>query len=205
MNRIAFLMTAFAVLITPFALGKDYLLSVKGQKQGQFKAEGYAAASNKIRCVSFEYSIKSPRDVATGQSSGKRQHGSIRIVKEWGASSPMFHNALTGNEALTSVEFQFTRVDQRTGSEVIYQTITLTNATVAEIRQYIAPRISTEGAKLPAGTSSPGMEEITLSFDQILMANVDGKTTTGTAAGTGKAFEAGAVRPGRVPPPATKQ
>jgi hypothetical protein len=29
------------------------------------------------------YTVKSPRDLATGQSSGKRQHGAITITKEW--------------------------------------------------------------------------------------------------------------------------
>ena len=206
MNRIPFLATAAAVLITPFALGKDFLLSVKGQKQGQFKAEGYAPASNKIRCVGFEYSIQSPRDVSTGQSSLKRQHGSIKIVKEWGASSPLFHNALTNSEVLTSVEFQFVKTDQRTGNEVIYHTITLTNATVAEIRQYIAPRGTAEGSKQPAAADSLGFEEITLVFSQgLIMANVEGKTTTGAAAATGKALDSGLVRPARIPPPTAKK
>jgi type VI secretion system secreted protein Hcp len=202
MNRIAFLAAALAFLIAPMALGKDYLLSVKGQRQGQFKAEGFAAASNKIRCIGFEYNIQSPRDSATGQASGKRQHGSITIIKEWGASSPLFHNALTTNEALTSVEFQFTKTDARTGSEVIYHTITLTNATVAEIKQYIAPKGLAEGAKHTAASDSVGYEEITLVFDQgLIMANVEGKTTTGTAAATGKATEQGVIRPTRIPPP----
>jgi hypothetical protein len=34
------------------------------------------------------YEVKSPRDVATGQASGKRQYAPIKIVKEWGAASP---------------------------------------------------------------------------------------------------------------------
>jgi hypothetical protein len=38
--------------------------------------------------MNFEHEVKSPRDVATGQASGKRQHGSIKIVKEWGAATP---------------------------------------------------------------------------------------------------------------------
>ena len=32
--------------------------------------------------------MKSPRDVATGMASGKRQYAPIKIVKEWGAASP---------------------------------------------------------------------------------------------------------------------
>jgi len=38
--------------------------------------------------------INSPRDVATGQSSGKRMHKPFTIVKEWGAVSP---SAAKGN------------------------------------------------------------------------------------------------------------
>jgi hypothetical protein len=33
------------------------------------------------------YSVKSPRDAASGQATGKRQHAPIRIVKEWESSS----------------------------------------------------------------------------------------------------------------------
>src|SRR5438874_4351293 len=43
-------------------------------------------ADGKLQQASYE--VKSPRDIATGQASGKRQHGSITIVKEWGAASP---------------------------------------------------------------------------------------------------------------------
>ena len=35
------------------------------------------------------YTVKSPRDIATGQSSGKRQHAPFTIIKEWGPSTPM--------------------------------------------------------------------------------------------------------------------
>jgi hypothetical protein len=31
--------------------------------------------------------VKSPRDAASGQATGKRQHAPIRIVKEWESSS----------------------------------------------------------------------------------------------------------------------
>ena len=36
------------------------------------------------------YAVASPRDAASGMPTGKRQHGSVTITKEWGASSPMF-------------------------------------------------------------------------------------------------------------------
>ena len=34
------------------------------------------------------YQVKGPRDAASGQASGKRQHRPITIVKEWGAATP---------------------------------------------------------------------------------------------------------------------
>ena len=45
-------------------------------KQGSMSAVYYAAAS--------------PRDSASGMPTGKRQHGSVTITKEWGASTLMF-------------------------------------------------------------------------------------------------------------------
>ena len=38
--------------------------------------------------LAFE-GVVSPRDIATGQSSGKRQHSPVRITKEWDANTPM--------------------------------------------------------------------------------------------------------------------
>ena len=32
--------------------------------------------------------VISPRDAASGMPTGKRQHGSVKIVKEWGAATP---------------------------------------------------------------------------------------------------------------------
>lgn len=60
------------------------------------KTAGYDLKKN-VKCrvtqteegcsLAFEYGVKSPRDVATGQSSGKRQHGTVKIVKEFSVSS----------------------------------------------------------------------------------------------------------------------
>ena len=55
----------------------------------------------RVRCDSsiatavYEHSVKSPRDVATGQSSGKRMHRPMMILKEWGAREP---GAMSGSK-----------------------------------------------------------------------------------------------------------
>ncbi len=38
--------------------------------------------------LEFALAAQSPRDLASGQASGKRQHEPVKIVKEWGAVSP---------------------------------------------------------------------------------------------------------------------
>jgi hypothetical protein len=53
---------------------------------------------------SFNMSVTSPRDLATGQASGKRQHGAITIVKEWGAATPQLEAAAATHLPLTDVK-----------------------------------------------------------------------------------------------------
>src|SRR5580658_5519479 len=103
----------------------------KGTKQGQFKGES-TKANRKDKwseVLAFGYSVQSPRDAATGQAVGKRQHKPIVITKEWGAASPQIYQALTTNEVFTSVDFEFTKSDGA-GKETVYHTITLTNAQI---------------------------------------------------------------------------
>ena len=45
--------------------------------------------------------VKSPRDSASGMASGKRQHGTVTIVKEWGPSTPQFKTMKTGYNVKT--------------------------------------------------------------------------------------------------------
>lgn len=79
------------------AVGRDsptgpsnYLRVAAGDLDGDGVAD---QAVLRLRCDGdllreVHYTITSPRDAASGQASGKRQHGSITIVKEWGAASP---------------------------------------------------------------------------------------------------------------------
>lgn len=64
----------------------EFYVSIEGSKQGKFKGESAREAhKGKIGAIGFSHEVASPRDVATGQASGKRQHMPITFVKEWGA------------------------------------------------------------------------------------------------------------------------
>ena len=107
---------------------------IEGTKQGKFKGESPREAhKEKIAILGFNYEITSPRDIASGQASGKRQHKPITFIKEWGASSPQIFQALTTNEVLKKVSMEFFRTTAD-GMEEVYHTIVLTNATVSNIK-----------------------------------------------------------------------
>jgi type VI secretion system secreted protein Hcp len=55
----------------------------------------------------FDYGLVSPRDPATGQASGKRQHKPVVITREWGTSMPQFLAAVATNEVLTKLTMEF--------------------------------------------------------------------------------------------------
>jgi type VI secretion system secreted protein Hcp len=112
-------------------------VSIKGTKQGQIKGEGTQGKRKDkwVPILSFHYSVQSPRDVATGLASGKREHKPIVITKEWGAASPQILQALTTNEVLSSVEIEFTKTDR--GHETVYQTIKLTNASIVAFGPHV--------------------------------------------------------------------
>lgn len=64
---------------------KSASLNVSATPGGSAARESSAPSVSEIVCT---YEVKAPRDVATGQASGKRQHKPITITKEWGASTP---------------------------------------------------------------------------------------------------------------------
>ena len=94
-----------------------------GQKQGPF-------SQTPIDVSAVSHEIVSPRDAASGLPTGKRQHKPISITMEWGASTPLFLNALVNNENLTSVLIGLLR----NGNQVA--TIKLTNANVSDYVQH---------------------------------------------------------------------
>jgi type VI secretion system secreted protein Hcp len=90
----------------------------------------------RIAVIAVSHDIVSPRDVVTGQATGKRQHKPFVITKEIDQSSPRLYGALANNENLTVWELQFWALAKSataTGAEVMRYSVTLTNASIASI------------------------------------------------------------------------
>ncbi|NWJ47446.1 MAG: type VI secretion system tube protein Hcp [Chloroflexi bacterium] len=148
-----------------------FYVTVEGTKQGKFKGESLQSKNaNKIDGIRFSYGITSPRDAASGLATGKRLHKPISFTKEWGAATPQFFQAMTTNENLKSVLFEFTKTNAN-GEEYVYFTIKLTNANIANINY-------TEDSLAKSGDPSNGLqlEEISVTFQKIEIENKDGKT-----------------------------
>jgi type VI secretion system secreted protein Hcp len=157
----------------------EFYVSVEGTKSGKFKGESpRAQQKEKIPGISFEYEVKAPFDAASGQHSGKRHHSPITFVKEWGAATPQFFNALVTNETLKTVAFEFSKPDT-TGKEGVYYKITLTNATVVSIRQFSsdAKAQGSSTAKHTYAGATNELEAISFTFDKILVENTVAKTS----------------------------
>lgn len=149
----------------------EFYMKVKFKKQGAMKGESPREEhKEKVPCLGFYYDLKSPRDAASGLASGKRTHGPIKIVKEWGASSPQFFQALCTNEVLEEVMFEFIRTTPE-GAEEVHHTIRLVNASVSELEQYIEGNV-----KQDQQHDVHELEKISFTFQRIEMESKRGKT-----------------------------
>jgi type VI secretion system secreted protein Hcp len=130
------------------------LVTMKGAKQGDIKGDG---RDGKIEGLSLHLGVKSPRDVATGQASGKRQHAQLTITKPYDRASPLLFTAATTNEVLPTVTIE--RMHHGSVTEVI----TLTNASIAAFDQ------STE--------DDDDVETLGLTYGTITISNPKAQTT----------------------------
>jgi type VI secretion system secreted protein Hcp len=140
----------------------QFYLTVKGKKQGEFKGE--SRRKGKIDMLGFSHSIVSPRDIASGMATGKRQHAPLKIYKEWGPATPQFFEALVTNEDLTSVVIEAYNKDAA-GKERLYYTITLTDATVSRLDEVF------DDPHHPGQPNLHELEEISFVYHKIEVTN----------------------------------
>jgi type VI secretion system secreted protein Hcp len=96
---------------------------------GEATAPGYAKS---IEVLSWSHSIVSPRDPASGQATGKRQHKPMTITKELDKSTPLLFSRLISNATIPFCVVTFLHTFPN-GTAEPYMTITLTNAHVAGV------------------------------------------------------------------------
>ena len=85
--------------------------------------------------IQFDYGVASPRDVASGQATGKRIHQPLKVVHEVNEWSPFLLRALVTNELFSSVLVEFFKTEEG-GKSIKYYEVRLTHANASSLRQF---------------------------------------------------------------------
>jgi len=136
---------AYELEIEPFELevGKPRVAAtVRPGPVGPTRATAYLTVKTiqlgllpKARVLEFSCEVKSPRDLATGQASGKRQYQPLRVLIPWDQPTVQLFQALVRNENVASVLIEILQLDKE-GREVATGTIELGQVRVVSVRQF---------------------------------------------------------------------
>ncbi len=167
------LLFAIAILAISAAVHSQTIaLFAEGTNQGKFKGESTKKMlADRSEITGYQQEVTTPRDAASGMASGKRMHQPVIILKQTGASSPQFFQALCTNELLKKVVIDFYKPDAM-GTEINYYTVTLENVRVSGYKQFIG---QLENVKFNSANNSL-FDEIKLSFQKITVEDKVGKT-----------------------------
>ena len=111
-------------------------LLIQGNKVDGDSTKASMDRADTIECHSFFYELSSPREMATGRLTGRRQHSPVTIVKPVDRSTPLLLKALCQNEVVNRADFRFFRPSPGgSGAEEHYYTVLLENGFVSEIRE----------------------------------------------------------------------
>lgn len=151
-------------------------LRLKGQKSGDVKGSvTQKGREDSMMVIAYEHEILTPRDVASGLPTGKRQHKPLMIMKEIDKASPILYSILVNNENISTWKLQFwtpqIKAATGVGSEVQYYTIELTNANICQIEQHMLNN------KDPELTKYAPAEKIYFTYQKITWTWVDGGIT----------------------------
>ncbi len=168
---LAWFVAVLAFSATGWAQVRIYV-SINATRQGPLKGEARdpRRGGSWTPCLRYFYQVTSPLDAATGLSSGRKQRSPILFTKEWGGSSPQLYQAMVTNEVLKTVIFEFVRTGPG-GEERVFQRVTLTDATVSSIKQFV---------NYPQDAAPPdarALEDVSLAFRTLRIENEEGSTS----------------------------
>ncbi len=144
-------------------------MTIEGSRQKKFLGDSHRRGLPwGIKVWSIQIPATVLRDSASGQASGKRQHEPVKVVKEWGASSPQIFQALTSNELLTSVVIVINGTGGN-GQQSFNRTVKLGSANVVGVRKY--------SSSLSSGqVHTHELEEVAFTFQKIAVEYNKGNT-----------------------------
>lgn len=117
--------------------GSVLFMKLEGVKSGVVQGEVVQKGREGLhKLLAYSHEITSPRDPASGQATGKRQHEPFRVVKYVNRASPTLLTMMANNELLKSVTIDIWDAN-RTGAEQKLITYTLKNAQIVSLRPWM--------------------------------------------------------------------
>jgi type VI secretion system secreted protein Hcp len=166
MKRFVFaLLTVVLACTVSTARAQLVFCKIEGQKQGVIRGDNTVKGlEDFIPVLSLASGVQVPFDAGTGQSTGKRQHQPLTIVKNLDKASPLLFLATVTNENLT-VDCNIYRT-AATGQNQLFFHIKLSNARIVD------DDISGNGLV------NQGLREtVRFTFQKILLEDISGKTS----------------------------
>ncbi len=168
--------TALLLSVLPADAALMAYAYIKGQKSGQIKGSiTQKGREDSIGIIAYEHQVQSPRDAASGQATGRRQHGVFKITKELDRSTPLLYSAWVNNENLPEVVFKFWTPQMKggagVGAEVQHYTVKLTNARIVEVRSTM------QNIRHPELVKFNEQEDVSLTYQKIEWTWNDGGIT----------------------------
>lgn len=143
-------------------------ISIKGKKQGQFKAEtSKKGRSDKfMEFHSYKMGSAVPVDANSGEVRGFRQHKPLVVTKERGAASPQILQAHWTNEVLDEIVIEIVGRSPDGAKEIVVERIKLTDASIVSVDRY-----AHASAKAATESDVDYVEDIAFKFRMIEVEN----------------------------------
>lgn len=117
-----------------------------------------------IALIAVDHGVVSPRDAATGQATGRRQHLPITVTKATDQTSPFFWHLVARNEPITTAAFFFFGSQPGlSGRETLLYRLTITRAFVSKV-EFVG---RTDPAATEENNRFVSVEKISLVYDSI--------------------------------------
>ena len=142
----------------------DAYMTLKGRVSGDIKGSVTTPGhEGSIRVVAVQHEITTPRDPQSGLPTGRRQHKPFVVTKELDKSSPILYKVLATNEVLTSVVVKFMAPAPAgpSGTAINDYTVTLTNASIADITFVMPSTVDASSSK------SPELDRVSFTYQKI--------------------------------------
>ncbi|MEJ2042647.1 MAG: Hcp family type VI secretion system effector [Reinekea sp.] len=126
-----------------------------------------AGREGSIEILEFDHNIYIPTDNDSGELTGTRKHGAVRIVKAFDSASPYLFKACCNGQKLSSAKIVWYKIDE-TGQEVPYYEHILEGV---KINSY-SPQMA--NVKDPSLERIPHVENVALRYEKITHIFLDG-------------------------------